>query len=227
MADEQEKVNQFALPHGLTGRLAGRLMAVVNADMERAAVSALDLEGDERVLEVGFGPGVGIRLLSGRLPRGAVEGIDPSGVMLTQAVRRNRKAVAQGRVELRLGTSAHLPWPDGRFDAVVSVNNVQEWPSLGSDLAEVRRVLEEHGQPREDLAVLLGIDPGRGTMKHRGRREIAERHAEPALIELVAGGAAERRGLQKELSTDRDESGQAPGRFQRATRRRSASTNRW
>ena len=146
MADEQEKVNQFALPHGLTGRLAGRLMAVVNADMERAAVSALDLEGDERVLEVGFGPGVGIRLLSGRLPRGAVEGIDPSGVMLTQAVRRNRKAVAQGRVELRLGTSAHLPWPDGRFDAVVSVNNVQEWPSLGSDLAEVRRVLEEHGQ---------------------------------------------------------------------------------
>jgi arsenite methyltransferase len=140
------KSNQFVLPHGLAGRLAGRLMAAVNADMERAAIRNLHLEGNERVLEIGFGPGVGVRHAIRRLPWGFVAGVDPSAVMVRQASRRVRRYMRSGLVDLRLGDASELPWPDGRFDAVVSVNNVMLWEPLDDALAEVRRVLKPDGR---------------------------------------------------------------------------------
>jgi ubiquinone/menaquinone biosynthesis C-methylase UbiE len=153
---EAERLNQFALPYGAVGRVVGWLMAVINSDMERCAVDALGLHGTESALEIGFGPGVGVARLARRLPGGRVAGIDPSVVMLTQASRRNRRAIREGRVELRDGTASLLPWNDGCFDAVVSVNNIQEWPNLSSDLAEIRRVLTPRG--RLSIAVHTWVD---------------------------------------------------------------------
>jgi len=144
--ESEERVNQFALPHGMGGRVVGLVMAVGNADMERRAVSALALSGDESVLEIGFGPGVGLRMLTKRLPRGFVAGVDPSEVMIEQASRRNRDALERNQVELRRGTASALPWDAERFEGVVSVNNIQEWPSLRGDLHEVWRVLRPGGR---------------------------------------------------------------------------------
>jgi ubiquinone/menaquinone biosynthesis C-methylase UbiE len=120
-------------------------MVVLNADMERTVIDQLPLSGRERVLEVGFGPGVGLRLLARRLPEGLVAGIDPSPVMIAQATRRVRRTSAAARLDLREGTVSSLPWDDGCFDAVCSVNNIQLWPSLEADLNEVRRVLRAGG----------------------------------------------------------------------------------
>jgi SAM-dependent methyltransferase len=43
------------------------------------------------------------------------------------------------------GTASDLLWPADRFDAAVSVNNIQEWRSLRDDLAELWRVLRPGG----------------------------------------------------------------------------------
>ncbi len=131
-------------------------MAVGNADMERAAVDALALSGCEKALEIGFGPGIGIRRLARAAPIRYVAGIDPSEVMLSQAARRSAAAIDAGRIDLRLGTASRLPWPDELFDAVLSVNNIQEWPSLHDDLIEVRRVLRDGG--RLVIAVHAWVD---------------------------------------------------------------------
>ncbi|WP_158013461.1 class I SAM-dependent methyltransferase, partial [Carbonactinospora thermoautotrophica] len=115
--------NAFGLPRGVLGRIAGWIMSRGNADMERAIVDALPLSPDTHVLEVGFGPGVGLRLLAERCPAGRVAGADPSPVMVRQARRR----VPSG-VELVEAGVSDLPWPDGTFDAVVSCNNIMLWP---------------------------------------------------------------------------------------------------
>ncbi len=142
--------NQFARPRGWGGRFVGRVMALGNADMAWRAARRLDLSGSERVLEVGFGPGVGIRALRRPLPRGEVVGIDPSEVMLAQARRRNRRAVRNGRVALGLGSVPGLDI-DGPFDAAVSLNNVMLWDGLDAGVRDLARVLRPHGQ------LLIGV----------------------------------------------------------------------
>ena len=83
-------------------------------------------------------------------------GVDPSQVMLAQARRRNRRAIGAGKVELQAATASSLPWPDGYFDAAVSVNNIQEWPSLAGALAEIRRVTKPGS--RLSIAVHAWVD---------------------------------------------------------------------
>src|SRR5579875_3191486 len=91
---------QFARPSGPLGRVAGWMMARTDAD-DRWIVDLLDVQPDDRVLEIGFGPGVAIALLAARATAGIVVGVDPSDVMAQQAARRNRAAVRAGRVRSR------------------------------------------------------------------------------------------------------------------------------
>jgi ubiquinone/menaquinone biosynthesis C-methylase UbiE len=121
----------------------GRVMAVLNADMERDAVDRLTLSPGLRVLAVGFGPGVGVFHAANQVGGGTIAGIDPSSVMLAQARRRLMRAGKTA--DLRLGTASHLPWSDHSFDAVVTVNNIQLW-SLPGDLEQVHRVLSPEGR---------------------------------------------------------------------------------
>lgn len=130
---------------GMAGRVAGSAMARLNRDMEHAAVDELDPAPDDAVLAVGFGPGVGITMLASRLTAGTVGGIDPSKTMVEQATRRNRMAVADGRVRLLAAEAASIPWPDGSFGAVVAVNSIQLWDPLAASVQETARVLTVGG----------------------------------------------------------------------------------
>lgn len=138
--------NVFTLPSGLAGRLGGHLMVIFNAAMQRVGVDLMELSGDERVIEIGFGPGVAVRLLARRLPAGHVCGVDPSAAMLRQAVGRNRAAIAEGRVDLRTGLASRLEWGDACFDAALSLNNIALWGPLPHCLWEVHRVLRPGGR---------------------------------------------------------------------------------
>src|SRR5690349_1097830 len=134
---------QAGRPAGVAGWLVGMIMAWLNADMEYAAVKLLGLLGDERVLEIGYGPGVGTGALLAAVPDGHVSGIDPSPAMYRQARRR---VGAVKRVDLRIGEVSSLPWPDAAFDAIVAVNTAQFWPDPAADVAEAMRVLAPGGR---------------------------------------------------------------------------------
>lgn len=159
--------SQFAHPRGLLGRLAGRLMAAKNAEMNRAAAARLPLEPESRVLEIGFGHGRTLEVLAARVPRGLAAGVDPSDAMLAMASRRLRDAVAAGRVELRRAGAERLPFADGSFDAAYAANSVQFWPGPERSLREVGRVLRPGG------TLLLAIrldDPDAGRFASPGFR---------------------------------------------------------
>lgn len=137
-------LEQFGRPSGLLGRLAGVLMAQGDAD-DRWVVDLLDVRPDDRVLEVGFGPGVAIELIAERARSGFVAGVDPSDVMLRRAARRNHEAIRQGRVDLRLSTAEDLPFPDGRFAKACAIHSVYFWPDLEAGSREVAWVLVPGG----------------------------------------------------------------------------------
>jgi SAM-dependent methyltransferase len=123
-------VTQFVRPRGLVGWVAGWEMALrpSNRKRNRWVVALLDLQPQDHVLEIGFGPGLAIRELARRATDGFVLGIDHSEVMVRRAAVRNRAAVEQGRVELRLGSALDVRDFSEMFDKALAVNNFGMWP---------------------------------------------------------------------------------------------------
>src|SRR5262245_33058775 len=118
-------IRQFGNPRGLAGRVAGWVMANRSSNRQRNSwvVSQLDVQPGERVLEVGFGPGLAVAELSCRVgDSGHVFGIDHSSVMVRQATRHNAAAVRAGRVTLSQASVDQLPPAlGGPFDAMLAV----------------------------------------------------------------------------------------------------------
>jgi SAM-dependent methyltransferase len=132
-------VRQFGKPSGLLGRLAGLVMRVraSNRERNRRTVELLDVQPGDRVLEIGFGPGLAIERMAGLVGDGRVVGVDHSELMVRQATRRNAKAVAAGNVELLLGSAECLPHLPIRFDKVLAVNVYMFW---GDPVAVLRGI---------------------------------------------------------------------------------------
>jgi len=117
-------VAQFRRPTGVLGRLVGFVMATrpSNRERNRRTVELLQIRETDRVLEIGFGPGLAIEAAAGFARRGKVVGLDHSEVMLRRAARRNAAAIAAGRVELHLA-SAEAPPPFAEpFDKLMASN---------------------------------------------------------------------------------------------------------
>lgn len=102
----------FGKPEGFWGRIGGNIMARSNVEINRWTVALLPLQSEDTVLEIGFGPGVALELMSKIITKGKIFGIDSSEVMLLQAKRRNAQAIKEGRVELRLADVSQLPISD-------------------------------------------------------------------------------------------------------------------
>ena len=115
-------MRMFGRPTGTLGKLGGIIMARMNAPFARCVIRLLEVQPGDKVLEVGFGPGVGIQLLAKSAPEGA--GIDCSTAMVQQARARNAEAIASGVVDLRHGSVEKLPFEDGTFDAVLAINSI-------------------------------------------------------------------------------------------------------
>lgn len=120
-------------------------MRLVNIRPNKLAIAALDVQPDDRVLELGCGPGHGLALLTARAPRGIVFGLDQSREMVTQARAANRAAVRSGGVRLLQSRFEQLPFPDRSMDKVLAVNVAYFWQDSGRVLNEVRRVLRPGG----------------------------------------------------------------------------------
>jgi SAM-dependent methyltransferase len=140
--------SQFRRPRGFAGWLVGWEMALRSSNRKRNiwAVGLLGVKPTDRVLEIGFGPGIAIRELSRRATHGLVCGVDHSAVMVRQATRRNAAAVRAGGVDLRLGSAEHLPAFAELFDKVLAVNNMGMWREPAERLKEIHRRMRPGGR---------------------------------------------------------------------------------
>jgi SAM-dependent methyltransferase len=141
-------VGQFHQPHGFGGRAAGWVMAKRGSNRERNiwAVGLLDVQAQDRVLEIGFGPGIAIQEFARRATSGLVVGVDHSAVMVQQARKRNAAAVSAGRVDLRLGSADALPAFDAPFDKILAVNSLMFWDDPVARLKELHDLLRPGGR---------------------------------------------------------------------------------
>jgi SAM-dependent methyltransferase len=145
---DRDAIGQGHRPRGAAGSVTGWVFAhrPSNRQRNRWVVSLLGVQPTDRVLEIGFGPGVAVAELV-RAGAGHVYGADHSPVMLRQASRRNAAAIQAGRVTLVNAPADRLPAAlEGPFDAILAVNSLGFWPAPAERLAELRRRLAPGGR---------------------------------------------------------------------------------
>lgn len=138
--------SQFAHPRGWLGRFVGVILALKNRQRNAWTISMLDIQPNNQVLEIGFGPGQAIQELAKLTPNGFVTGVDLSDVMVAQASKRNAAAIRSGTVLLQQGAESPLPFENNKFDKAFAVNSMQFWSNPIAGLQEIRRVLKPGGR---------------------------------------------------------------------------------
>jgi ubiquinone/menaquinone biosynthesis C-methylase UbiE len=133
----------MGVPHGPLGRIGVRILAK-NGPYYRAMAAELDLQPDDVLLDVGCGSaGLFVERAS---HVSHVAGLDASELQVEMARRRLADRLAAGTAEIVLGDAAALPWDDGRFSVVTSLNTMKFIPDPGGPLREMCRVLRPGGR---------------------------------------------------------------------------------
>lgn len=137
---------QSASPSGVIGHLIASIMVHETQDVNERAVAALEVQPDDSILDIGCGSGLSLSLLAALAPQGRIGGIDPSPVMVTRAVRRNRAHVSPGRFDILTAQVEALPFPAGSFNKVMSVHTLYFWAELAPGFTEIARVMKRGGR---------------------------------------------------------------------------------
>ncbi len=102
----------------------------------------MNLQANDRVLDLGCGSGWLVRRLAGILRSGSVTGVDVSDEM----IRRAQAASAHvPNVQFLRGTAEELPAPADSFTKVISVESAYYWHDPLRGLGEILRVLAPGG----------------------------------------------------------------------------------
>ena len=152
------------------------------------AVETMQVQPDDRVLEIGCGAGVAVGLVCGRLGAGRITAIDRSEAMTALASRRKREHVASGKAVIRTAALHQLNAGGERFDRVLAVNVGLFRAHAAVEAAALRRLLAPGGRlylvhqpPVASKTPRLADETVRLLAAHGFRvREVLRREMEPA-----------------------------------------------
>jgi cyclopropane fatty-acyl-phospholipid synthase-like methyltransferase len=124
----------------------------VSEASERIAwvVETLDVQPDDRLLEVGCGHGVAVSLVCTRLSGGHITAIDRSPKMIAAATRRNADCVTARRASFQTVSLSDADFGETEFDKVLAIHFP---PFLRGDPARELRLVADHLAPDGRLYV--------------------------------------------------------------------------
>jgi SAM-dependent methyltransferase len=134
----------FGVPRGMLGTVGARLMPGMVGPLYPMLARELALQPDDDLLDVGCGSA---RLIAEQASQVRyVAGVDKSEIQVRMARKRVADRVAAGTAEVVLGDAMALPWDDGRFSVVCSLNCLKFVPDPARALREMHRVLRPGGR---------------------------------------------------------------------------------
>ncbi|XP_039605794.1 uncharacterized methyltransferase YdaC-like [Polypterus senegalus] len=130
--------------HSFTGWLVKTVLENINETLEGNAAKLVQIQPDSTVLEVGFGPGLGLQKAIQYLTdsKGMLYGLDYSEYIHKVASKRLQEQSTSGKTQLLLGSVENIPLPDSSVDRVFHCNCYYYWPDLKTCSAELHRVMK-------------------------------------------------------------------------------------
>jgi arsenite methyltransferase len=138
---------QLGLQHGAVGWIASPALNRLHRDVIRAAIDLLDPVPGETVADVGFGGGIGLRMLLTEVgARGAVHGVEVSELSVNRAKLLYRSAIRRGRLHVHQAPVEALPMAAGSVDALLTANTIHHFADLGTAFRSIAEVLKPGGR---------------------------------------------------------------------------------
>jgi arsenite methyltransferase len=137
---------QLGHPSGIVGRLLSKGLNRGNRGVTEAAIAALGLAPAAVVADVGFGGGIGLRLLLDSASNPTVHGVEVSHTMLSQAQSMFAEDCSAGRLHLHHGQLTDLPLESASLDGLITVNTIYFVDDLDLAFREIARTLRSAGR---------------------------------------------------------------------------------
>lgn len=141
----EKKITQCMKPHGEEGIQAIENMNENHKPISEFAFESINVGENDKILDIGCGGGVNIEKFL-KLTANNVDGLDYSEVSLSQSVKRNKKAVEDGRCQVIKANVINMPIEDGMYDLVSAFETIYFWPDIENSFKEVSRIIKTNGQ---------------------------------------------------------------------------------
>lgn len=117
-------------------------------NLYRHILKKLSITTKDKVLEVGCGQGEGTSLIFTEFQPREIHGIDFSPVQITRAKNRHQFLLKNSgnNLRFRIGNAIKIPYPQARFNKVISIEAAQHFSNLDKFCNEAFRVLKPNGQ---------------------------------------------------------------------------------
>jgi ubiquinone/menaquinone biosynthesis C-methylase UbiE len=137
--DASKEKTQFELPRGIAGMVTLILMNRGHKYIYENVAEALELQGEDNLLEIACGNGHFIKNYAAHIH--SVAGLDLSELCIKLSAKKNKKRVLAGSAEFVQGDATQLPWEDNKFTATTSMGSFIMFPKPLEALKEMYRVL--------------------------------------------------------------------------------------
>ncbi|MCM1133918.1 MAG: methyltransferase domain-containing protein [Ruminococcus flavefaciens] len=134
-----------AKPQGEAGALMLARMGISHRNVTEWALSHLNINGAEKVLDIGCGGGDALKRMSALITTGHLTGADYSEVSVELSRKNNADDIACGKMDIIQADVANLPFDDNYFDIIYTIESFYFWKNPVECLREVRRVLAPDG----------------------------------------------------------------------------------
>ncbi len=120
----------------------GPSMEKAHRPVGEQAIELMNISEQSHVLDVGCGSGWAVNLIAAKASKGRVVGIDISDEMIRLAAE---SSASFSNVELRIASAEKLPFRDGEFSHVFSMESLYYYSDMLEALKEIKRVLGPGG----------------------------------------------------------------------------------
>jgi cyclopropane fatty-acyl-phospholipid synthase-like methyltransferase len=137
--------SQFKRPNGILGKLVGRIMQNSNSFAYIIIIDGLKINNNDRILEIGYGTGHAINLVSQKYIDTKITGVDFSQLMHKKASKLNWKLIEEERVTLIQDDFILHNFQELQFDKIYCINVIYFWNDLEQGIRKVFELLPQSG----------------------------------------------------------------------------------
>ena len=144
----EKSITQQGNPGKPTGEAGEQMLERMNREHYEVTgwgLSFYKFNAQDSVLDIGCGGGMTLSRLAEKIPEGEIYGVDYSTLSVAKSQEMNKAAVESGRMKIVEGSVDALPFADGMFDKITTVESFYFWPTPEKSLSEVYRVLKPGG----------------------------------------------------------------------------------